>query len=94
MIGTSRKEEGWERFDNGILVPRDSRLLAEAAAYLLLRPELRREMGCAGREFLRKYYSCNRLAADLEQLYVRLAQEKKCLEEDVEITSPSEAAAV
>jgi glycosyltransferase involved in cell wall biosynthesis len=89
MIGTSRTEEGWERFDNGILVPRDSRRLAEAAEYLLLRPELRREMGCAGREFVRKYYSSDRLASDLEQLYVRLAQEKKCLDEDVEITSPS-----
>lgn len=98
MIGPGRKEgrkeEGWERFDNGILVPRDSRRLAEAAEYLLLRPELRREMGCAGREFVRKYYSCDRLASDLEQVYMRLARKKKCMEEDVDMTSPSEPAIV
>jgi glycosyltransferase involved in cell wall biosynthesis len=94
MIGTARREEGWERFDNGILVPRDSRRMAEAAQYLLLRPELRREMGCAGREFVRNHYSCNRLAADLEQLYVQLARKKKCLEEDVDVTSSSEPAIV
>ena len=94
MIGTARREEGWERFDNGILVPRDSRRMAEAAQYLLLRPELRREMGCAGREFVRNHYSCNRLAADLEHLYVQLARKKKCLEEDVDVTSSSEPAIV
>jgi glycosyltransferase involved in cell wall biosynthesis len=94
MIGTARREEGWERFDNGILVPRDSRRLAEAAHYLLLRPELRREMGCAGREFVRNRYSCDRLAADLESLYLQLARRKKCLEKDVDVTSPSEPAVV
>jgi glycosyltransferase involved in cell wall biosynthesis len=94
MIGTGRREEGWERFDNGILVPRDSRRMAEAAQYLLLRPELRREMGCAGREFVRNRYSWNRLTADLECLYLQLARKKKCLEQDVEVTSPSEPAIV
>jgi glycosyltransferase involved in cell wall biosynthesis len=86
MLGTARREEGWERFDNGILVPRDAHLIAESAQYLLLRPELRREMGCAGREFVRTYYSHHRLARDLEQLYVRLAQKKKCLAPDAEPT--------
>jgi glycosyltransferase involved in cell wall biosynthesis len=90
MIGTARKQEGWERFDNGILVPRDSRRIAEAAQYLLLRPELRREMGGAGREFVRNRYSCNRLADDLENLYLQLARKKKCLEADFDVTSPSE----
>jgi len=94
MIGTARREEGWERFDNGILVPRDSRRIAEAAQYLLQRPELRREMGCAGREFVRNRYSWNRLTADLEYLYLQLARKKKCLEQDVEVTSPSEPAIV
>lgn len=84
MIGAARREEGWERFDNGILVPRDSRRIAESAQYLLLRPELRREMGGAGREFVRTHYSYQRLASDLEQLYVRLARKKRCLEEDAE----------
>jgi glycosyltransferase involved in cell wall biosynthesis len=90
MTGTAHKQEGWERFDNGILVPRDSRRIAEAAQYLLLRPDLRREMGCAGREFVRNRYSCNRLADDLENLYLKLARKKKCLEEDFDVTSPSE----
>jgi len=94
MIGTARREEGWERFDNGILVPRDSRRIAEAAQHLLQRPELRREMGCAGREFVRNRYSWNRLTADLEYLYLQLARKKKCLEQDVEVTSPSEPAIV
>jgi glycosyltransferase involved in cell wall biosynthesis len=94
MMGTGRREEGWERFDNGILVQRDSHQIAEAARYLLLRPELRREMGCAGREFVRDRYSCNRLAADLECLYLQLARRRKCLEKDVEVTSPSEPAIV
>jgi glycosyltransferase involved in cell wall biosynthesis len=94
MTGTVRKEEGWERFDNGILVPRDSRRIAEAAQYLLVRPELRREMGRAGREFVRKRYSCGRLAADLEHLYVQLARRKKCLEENEAVPSPSEPATV
>lgn len=94
MIGTARREEGWERFDNGILVPRDSHRIAEAAQYLLQRPQLRREMGCAGREFVRIHYSCNRLAADLESLYLQLARRKKCFEEDVDAASPSEPAIV
>lgn len=88
MMGTARAEEGWERFDNGILVPRDSLRIAAATQYLLQRPELRREMGCAGREFVRNRYSCNRLLADLEHLYVRLARKKKCLAEDVEAPRP------
>lgn len=82
MLGTARREQGWLRFDNGILVPRDAHLIAESAKYLLLRPELRREMGCAGREFVRTHYSYHRLASDLEQLYLRLAREKKCLTEN------------
>ena len=94
MTGTGRREEGWERFDNGILVQRDSHQIAEAARYLLLRPELRREMGCAGREFVRDRYSSNRLAADLECLYLHLARRKKCLEKDADVTSPSEPAIV
>jgi glycosyltransferase involved in cell wall biosynthesis len=92
MTGTARIEEGWERFDNGILVPRDSRRIAEAAQYLLRRAELRREMGLAGREFVRNHYSCDRLAADLEHLYLQLARKKKCLEENNDVLSPSEAA--
>jgi glycosyltransferase involved in cell wall biosynthesis len=94
MIGTVHKEQSWERFDNGILVPRDSLRIAEAAEYLLLRPELRREMGRCGREFVRNRYSCNRLADDLEHLYIQLARRKKCFEKGIDVTSPSEPAIV
>lgn len=94
MVGAARTAEGWERFDNGILVPRDSRRIAEATQYLLSRPELRRDMGSAGREFVRTHYSQHRLAADLERLYLHLARKKKCLAEDVEIVPPFESAVV
>jgi glycosyltransferase involved in cell wall biosynthesis len=77
MAGSSFKEEGWERFDNGILVPRDLHLISAAAMYLLRRPSLRREMGLAGREFVSLGYSHMRLAADLEDIYLQLA-EMKC----------------
>jgi glycosyltransferase involved in cell wall biosynthesis len=94
MIGTARRESGWERFDNGILVPRDSRRIAQAAEYLLLRPELRQEMGRAGREFVRTHYSYHRLATELEHLYVQLARKKKCLRAETESSSPSEPAVI
>lgn len=77
MSGRAQKEEGRERFDNGILVPRDASRIAEATQYLLQRPELRKEMGRAGREFVRTRYSHNRLAAELEQLYLQLARKKE-----------------
>lgn len=78
MNGSSYKEQGWERFDNGILVPRDLDLLSAAALYLLRRPALRLEMGVAGREFVRRGYSHLRLTDDLEKIYLQLA-EKKCV---------------
>jgi glycosyltransferase involved in cell wall biosynthesis len=77
MTGVMRKEQGWQRFDNGILVPRDARVMAQAAHFLLANPELRREMGLAGREFVRTRYSQDRLADELESLYLRLAESKK-----------------
>jgi glycosyltransferase involved in cell wall biosynthesis len=96
MVGRARSEREYEgeRFDNGILVARDPRHIAAAAQYLLLRPELRRAMGCAGREFVRHQYSHHRLAADLEQLYIQLARKKKCLGAEVQPSSPSEAPVV
>jgi glycosyltransferase involved in cell wall biosynthesis len=92
MIGAGRKKGGWERFDNGILVPRSSYQIADAAQYLLLRRELRREMGCAGREYVRTHHSYHQLGADLEQLYLQLASKKKRWRDDAEVTSPSEPA--
>src|SRR6202043_3420052 len=60
MIGTARREEGWERFDNGILVPRDSRRIAEAAQYLLSRTAILSGIEFDRREFVRPHYSQHR----------------------------------
>jgi glycosyltransferase involved in cell wall biosynthesis len=86
LIGKARKERGWERFDNGMLVPRDPRVIADAVQYLQLRPELRREMGLAGRQFVSARFSQRRLADELESLYLRLAKEKKVFRENLSLT--------
>ncbi len=93
MAGKARKEHGWERFDNGILVPRDPRVIADAVQYLLLQPELRRDMGLAGRQFVSARFSERRLADELESLYLRLAKEKKVFRENLSRT-PAEPVAV
>jgi glycosyltransferase involved in cell wall biosynthesis len=79
MTGTAIKENRWERFENGILVPRDAGLIAQAIDYLAARPELRRVMGAAGREFVRSRYSYDHLTNTLEKLYLRLARQKNCI---------------
>jgi len=94
MTGRAQREEGWERFDNGILVPRDPRLIAKATDYLLHRPDLRMAMGRAGREFVRARYSSERLANELEQLYLQLATRKKCLRPNMEVSPPSAPAVI
>lgn len=76
MTGVGHKENNWERFDNGILVPRDAQTIAHATTFLLDHPELRRRMGNAGREFVRTRCPHERLASELEQLYLRLLREK------------------
>ncbi len=76
MSGNPCRENGWERFDNGLLVPRDPVVIAAAAVFLLRRPEMRLAMGKAGREFVTARFSHTRLADDLEELYSRLAKEK------------------
>ena len=97
MAGSTRALDGrrWQLFDNGILVPRSREpgQIADAVEYLLRRPELARRMGSAGREFVCTRYSFQRLAADLETLYLQLARKKKYLREDV-CPSPSEPAIV
>ncbi len=93
MTGKVRKERGWERFDNGILVPRDPRVIANAVQYLLLHPELRRDMGLAGRKFVSARFSERRLADELESLYLRLAKDKKVFRENLGRT-PAEPVAV
>jgi len=76
MVGDPEKRDGFEIFNNGILIPRDRDVLASAVSYLVKRPELRLAMGEAGRSFVQARFSSNRLADDLESLYLSLAHFK------------------
>lgn len=79
MAGPSIKRGGFEVFENGILAPRDGKVLAHAVAYLMDNPETRRAMGQAGRNFVKARFSSQRLADDLESLYLSLARSKENL---------------
>ena len=76
MVGNGRTIAGMEIFDNGILVSRDATSVAYAVRYLMEKPDLRRDMGRAGREFVRERFSHHRLADDLDALYLSLALSK------------------
>lgn len=79
MVGTAVEENGWERFENGILVPRNAGLIARAIDYLIARPELCYAMGVVGREFVKSRHSHDHLTNTLEKLYLRLAGQKNCI---------------
>jgi glycosyltransferase involved in cell wall biosynthesis len=79
MVGSAQKQSGFEVFENGILVPRVSERLAQAVTYLRERPELREAMGRTGRSFVTARFSSQRLADDLEALYLSLARAKGAL---------------
>ena len=79
MAGPSIKQDGFEVFENGILAPRDAKVLARAVAYLMDNPETRRAMGQAGRDFVKARFSTQRLADDLESLYLSLVRSKENL---------------
>ncbi|HZC24705.1 MAG TPA: glycosyltransferase family 4 protein [Candidatus Binatia bacterium] len=76
MVGSAHKLDGFEIFENGILVPRQRDVLARAITYLLKNPEMLRSMGKSGRAFVRARFSNQRLADDLESLYVALVRAK------------------
>ena len=79
MVGAATRQGGFEVFNNGILAPRDSKVLAHAVAYLMENPEMRRAMGQVGRKFVKARFSSQRLADDLESLYLSLARSKRNL---------------
>ena len=79
MIGSARCQDGYEIFSNGILVPRDSSVIVRAVSFLFQNAELRRAMGNAGREFVSARFTTERLADDLEDLYLFLAGRKRCI---------------
>jgi glycosyltransferase involved in cell wall biosynthesis len=65
----------------GLLVPpRDHVALAEAIACLLQAPDLRRRMGQAGRERVKKRFTVERMVSRTEALYRELIAEKLGLE--------------
>jgi glycosyltransferase involved in cell wall biosynthesis len=77
MAGPSIKHGGFEMFENGILASRDGKVLARAVVYLMDNPETRQAMGQAGRKFVKARFSSQRLADDLESLYLSLARSKE-----------------
>jgi glycosyltransferase involved in cell wall biosynthesis len=85
MVGPAERLCGFEVFQNGILVPLDGKVLAQAVAYLGQNPELRRAMGEAGRTFVKSRFSAQRLADDLESLYLALARSKKSVQLDARL---------
>jgi glycosyltransferase involved in cell wall biosynthesis len=79
MVGPGKYHGEFEIFENGILVPLDTKVLADAIAYLLENPQVRQAMGQVGRRFVRTRFSSQRLADDLETLYLSLARSKRSL---------------
>jgi len=76
MAGSAIDKDGMKIFDNGILVSRDSRLLARAIEFLAHNPQLRAAMGANGRRLASARYSMHRLTENLDSLYTRLALSK------------------
>jgi glycosyltransferase involved in cell wall biosynthesis len=68
-----------EIYENAILVKREHHLLVRGIRYLLDRPDLCTLMGRCGREFVKANFSAQRLADDLERLYLKLARSKGIL---------------
>jgi glycosyltransferase involved in cell wall biosynthesis len=65
--------DGFALFGNGVLVPPgDARVLGAALDYLVARPETRRAMGSVGRASALKGFSQERLAHDIEAVYLDL----------------------
>ncbi|WP_456432624.1 glycosyltransferase family 4 protein [Thermosulfuriphilus sp.] len=55
-----------------VFPPEDARALAEKIIYLVRNKEERRQIGVRAREFIRIYYSAERMAREYEDLYQRL----------------------
>ncbi|MCM8811740.1 MAG: glycosyltransferase family 4 protein [Candidatus Omnitrophica bacterium] len=73
VSGGGRIKSGFSVCAHGILVPPgDAQELARGLAYLIRHPELRLNMGQAGREFVREKYTSQRLIRDMEKFYESL----------------------
>ncbi len=73
MVGIAQEHEGFDVFDNGILVgPRDVPTFVQAVS-LLARDSVRRvRMGQIGKTFAYQNFTKERLVQDLEELYQKL----------------------
>jgi glycosyltransferase involved in cell wall biosynthesis len=69
-----RRPHPWQICERGIQVrPGDPEAFAEALAHLVSDAALRQTLGARGREYVERNYSVERLLADVERLYGRLA---------------------
>lgn len=77
MLGEPVQENGFEIYRNGLLI-RDSQpsSIASAIEWLATHPEERIEMGRAGREFVSRIYTKDRLVDELTQLYTSILNSK------------------
>jgi glycosyltransferase involved in cell wall biosynthesis len=73
MTGAPQRYEGFDVFDNGILVgPRDVGIFVKAVSLLVQDPERRVRMGQVGKAFASENFSKERLIQDMEALYKKL----------------------
>ena len=69
-----RRPHPWQICERGVQVrPGDPEAFAEALARVVSDPVLRRTLGERGREYVERNYSVERLLADVQRLYGRLA---------------------
>jgi glycosyltransferase involved in cell wall biosynthesis len=69
-----RRPHPWQVCERGIQVrPGDPEAFADALAHIVADPVLRQTLGERGREYVERNYSVERLVADVERLYGRLA---------------------
>jgi glycosyltransferase involved in cell wall biosynthesis len=78
VMGSRRSSrDGFTIWDHGVTAPsRDVEAFARGLRFLVERPDLRREMGERGREFVRAKLSRDRLVGDIETLYRELLGNK------------------
>src|SRR5262249_53925020 len=77
LMGIKRDTmDGFTVWDHGITTPnRDCAAFIKAIEYLIERPDLRRQMGQRGRQFVLSCMSKERLISDIEFLYRKLLKE-------------------
>jgi glycosyltransferase involved in cell wall biosynthesis len=81
VTGNGQEMDGFQIFDNGILVShREPKQFANALSILLQDPDRRRQMGEAGKRFVFRNFNKERLAEDMALLYKSLMPSSGCRE--------------